>query len=86
MLTHNQRRFLFRALHSNSCLLFVGAGFSTDARNRLGSGIPAGPQLAAQLWTRGPVLWCEPCYFRLGCIDGTAAFSDAMPRLGESAS
>ena len=31
-------------------------------------------------------LWLEPCYFRLGCMDGTAAFSDAMARLGESAS
>ena len=31
-------------------------------------------------------LWCEPCYVRLGIMDGTAAFSDAMARLGESAS
>ena len=27
-------------------------------------------------------LWCEPCYVRLGIVDGTAAFSDAMARLG----
>ena len=31
-------------------------------------------------------LWCEPCYVRLGIMDGTAAFSDAMARLRESAS
>ena len=31
-------------------------------------------------------LWYEPCYVRLGIVDGTAAFSDAMARLGESAS
>ena len=31
-------------------------------------------------------LWCEPCYVRFGIMDGTAAFSDAMARLGESAS
>ena len=30
--------------------------------------------------------WCEPCHVRLGIMDGTAAFSDAMARLGESAS
>ena len=29
---------------------------------------------------------CEPCYIRLGIMDGTAAFSDAMARLWESAS
>ena len=34
----------------------------------------------------GRSLWCEPCYVRLGIMDGTAAFSDAMARLGESAS
>ena len=27
-------------------------------------------------------LWCEPCYVRLGIMDGTAAFSDVMARLG----
>ena len=27
-------------------------------------------------------LWCEPCYVRLGIMDGTAA----LARLGESAS
>ena len=31
-------------------------------------------------------LWCEPWYVQLGMMDGTAAFSDAMARLGESAS
>ena len=31
-------------------------------------------------------LWCEPCHVRLGIMDGTAAFSDAMARRGESAS
>ena len=34
----------------------------------------------------GRSLWCEPCYVRLGIMDGTAAFSDAMARLGKSAS
>ena len=29
---------------------------------------------------------CEPCNIRLGIMDGTAAFSDAMARLWESAS
>jgi hypothetical protein len=50
MLTDNHQSFLFRALRANTCLLFVGAGFSADASNAVGSRIPAGDQLAAELW------------------------------------
>lgn len=50
MLTDNHQSFLFRALRANRCLLFVGAGFSADASNAVGSRIPAGDQLAAELW------------------------------------
>lgn len=51
MLSDNNRQFLFRAIRSNRCLLFVGAGFSRDARNRLGTAIPDANQLAADLWS-----------------------------------
>src|SRR5688572_15851630 len=50
MLSDNHQSFLLRALRANRCLLFVGAGFSADASNSLGSRVPAGEGLAAELW------------------------------------
>ena len=69
----------------------AGKGNMTDERiDPIGSVTPEPtctecrrrPRWAGSLWC----LWCEPCYVRLGIMDGTAAFSDAMARLGESAS
>ena len=42
------------------------AGYGISPRSRCGLPEPRGS------------LWCEPCYVRLGIMDGTAAFSDAM--------
>src|ERR1051325_585013 len=50
MLNDNDKAHLFRALNINQCLLFVGAGFSTDAENKLGAPIPKANELANLLW------------------------------------
>lgn len=50
MLDAHSRPFLFRALEANRAILFVGAGFSRDATNRLAQRLPDGKQLAATLW------------------------------------
>jgi hypothetical protein len=51
MLADNDRKYLFRALDNNACVLLVGAGFSRDALNTLGQPIPDGIGLARLLWT-----------------------------------
>jgi len=45
MLADIQRAFLLRALRSNRCILFVGAGFSVEASNAIGARVPAGDHL-----------------------------------------
>ena len=46
----NDLVYLSKALAGNSAVLFLGAGFSADAKNRLGQTIPVGSQLANDLW------------------------------------
>ncbi|MEX1127323.1 MAG: hypothetical protein WEB50_02030, partial [Vicinamibacterales bacterium] len=50
MLNDNDKKYLFRALDQNRCVLFVGAGFSIEATNSLGKQLPGGDDLAAQIW------------------------------------
>lgn len=50
MLSDHHRLPLFRAMDSANCVLFLGAGFSTDATSTAGRPIPAGSDLAAELW------------------------------------
>jgi SIR2-like domain len=50
-INENDRVYLKKALATNSAILFVGAGFSTGATNRLKQSIPAGPQFASALWS-----------------------------------
>jgi hypothetical protein len=51
MLGESDRKFLFRAISANRCLLFVGAGFSREAQNALAKSIPDGQGLAKDLWS-----------------------------------
>jgi hypothetical protein len=46
----NDLIYLSKGVVANSAVLFLGAGFSADARNRLGQTIPLGSQLAEELW------------------------------------
>lgn len=50
MLSSQHEQVLRRALANNKCVLFLGAGFSTAATNRLKHGLPTGWQLASALW------------------------------------
>lgn len=51
MLQPNDSPHLLDALAANRCVLFVGAGFSGGATNRLGLPLPSGRDLASTLWT-----------------------------------
>lgn len=51
MIDTNQEAYLRRQFGRGNVALFLGAGFSTLARNRLGELLPAGDLLAEQLWT-----------------------------------
>lgn len=50
MFTPSDEAYLLRQLSRANLVLFLGAGFSTLARNRVGAPLPAGNDLAAQLW------------------------------------
>ncbi len=51
MFEHGDEQYLLRAINRNQVTLFLGSGFSTLARNRLGKSLPTGFQLAEQLWS-----------------------------------
>ncbi len=50
MFDTNDERYLLKAISDNRVILFLGAGFSHDASNRLGNHIPSGMELADQIW------------------------------------
>ena len=50
MFSSSDEAQLLRALSRNDALLFLGAGFSSGATNRLDQNLPNGPQLARGLW------------------------------------
>ncbi len=50
MLNKTERDHIKRALHSNAVMLFLGAGFSCEATNKIDSKIPAGKNLSKILW------------------------------------
>jgi hypothetical protein len=50
MLEANQLPHLRDAIASNRCVLFVGAGFSSGAKNRLGLPLPLSRDLARMIW------------------------------------
>src|SRR5690348_2551251 len=47
----NDRLYLKKALSTNSAILFVGAGFSASATNKLKQSIPVGSAFAKTLWS-----------------------------------
>ena len=49
-ITPTDRDFLLKSITSNSAVLFLGAGFSTGATNKLGNTIPLGNEFANILW------------------------------------
>lgn len=50
MFNKNDERYLLRQLGRNQVVLFLGAGFSYDAKNILGENFPIGDTLARKLW------------------------------------
>jgi tetratricopeptide (TPR) repeat protein len=50
MFERGDEQYLIRAMNRNQVNLFVGAGFSTLARNRLGNPLPTGWELAKLIW------------------------------------
>ncbi len=50
MLKDNDRLYLLESLKNNRCVLFIGAGFSTDALNKFDAPIPDAEGLATILW------------------------------------
>jgi hypothetical protein len=44
-------QYLKRHLHANNLVLFLGAGFSTAAKNSDGETLPGSSALAQRLWT-----------------------------------
>ena len=49
MFDKNDEQYLLRAISANRCVLFVGAGFSSLAKNRNTDALPSGRQLAAAI-------------------------------------
>ena len=50
MLTPDDQAYLLRRLGQNDCVLFLGAGFSRDATNRLSQPMPLSHDLCKALW------------------------------------
>lgn len=50
MFEESDKKYLLRVLSKNQVVLFLGAGFSSSARNSLGSTLPLGKALASDLW------------------------------------
>jgi hypothetical protein len=50
MLSDNDLKYLRRAIAANRCVLFLGSGFSVEATNGLGEGLPSGIGLARILF------------------------------------
>src|SRR3989338_2697422 len=51
MFTSSDEKYLIRALSQNRAVLFLGAGFSQEARNQLGNKLPSGAELAKLIWS-----------------------------------
>ena len=51
MFEQNDQEYLIRSLARNQVLLFLGAGFSSEAKNLLGLPFPTGNLLAEKIWS-----------------------------------
>ncbi len=50
MLSDADQQLLRRVITRNACVLFLGAGFSSDAKNSLGTPLPGGWEIGRELW------------------------------------
>src|SRR6266436_9368896 len=50
LFSDNDEKYLVRAMSRNRLILFAGAGFSNGAKNRLGTALPIGSELAELIW------------------------------------
>ncbi len=50
MFERNDEQYLIRAISLNKAVLFLGAGFSSNVENRLGTQLPIGTELGKLLW------------------------------------
>lgn len=50
MFNVDEEKYLIRQLGRNQVVLFLGAGFSYDAKNKLGENFPFGESLAKKIW------------------------------------
>lgn len=50
MFSHDQEEYLIRALGRNQVVLFLGAGFSSEAKNKINNKIPSGRNLSEIIW------------------------------------
>ena len=50
MFTKSQSEFLLRRLQRNEVVLFIGAGFALDAKNKFEENMPTGKQLSSKIW------------------------------------
>ena len=90
-ITDNDRAYLKKALSTNAAILFVGAGFSASATNKLRQSIPVGNEFAttptefAERWLRlGKII--EPgCQFAVeGLFGDVAALVEWIEGVGEA--
>jgi tetratricopeptide (TPR) repeat protein len=50
MFSEGDAQYLLRALSRNRLILFAGAGFAAGAKNRIGTSLPVGSELARLIW------------------------------------
>ena len=50
MFSENDEQYLLRAMSRNRLILFARAGFSSAAKNRIGTSLPVGSELSKLIW------------------------------------
>jgi hypothetical protein len=50
MFSKTQGEYLIRRLNKNEVVLFLGAGFSVEAQNKIGENFPIGKGLSKKIW------------------------------------
>lgn len=50
MFSKTQEEYLLRRLNKNEVVLFLGAGFSVEAQNKIGENFPIGKELSKKIW------------------------------------
>jgi hypothetical protein len=50
MFKNNDEKYIKRLIQRNEVILFLGAGFSLDAKNKLNENFPKGWELGKKIW------------------------------------